>query len=51
MKNKQVLAAYVRIKGKVTTYVSSEMKGYKAVGLIENREFHEALRLKAGGER
>lgn len=48
---KQLVFVYTRINGIEKRMVNTKLMPKAKVGLIENKEFHEALRLKAGGER
>jgi len=48
---KQLVFVYTRINGVEKVKVNTNLTPKAKAGLIENKEFHEALRLKVGGER
>lgn len=48
---KQLVFVYTRINGVEKVKVNTNLMPKAKAGLIENKEFHEALGLKVGGER
>ena len=48
---KQLVFVYTRINGIEKRMVNTNLLPKAKIGMVENREFHQALGLKAGGGR